>query len=62
VDAFHRGLEIDDLAFPDAAGRRLADTENLDRAIRPTFTDYDTNFRGANFQAHHEIAACHAYS
>ena len=60
VHALHCRLEIDDLAFPDAARRRLADSENFDRAVRPAFADHHTDFRGANFQAHHEIAACHA--
>ena len=59
VHAFHRRLEIDDLAFAHAARRRLADAENLDRAIRPAFAHDDANFRCANFETDHQITACH---
>jgi hypothetical protein len=59
VHAFHRRLEIDDLAFAHAARWRLADAENFDRAIGPAFADDDTNFRGPNFETNHQIAACH---
>ena len=59
VHALHRRLEIDDLAFAHAARRRLADSENLDRAVGPAFADDDTNFRGADFETDHQITACH---
>ena len=59
VHAFHRRLEIDDLAFAHAARRRLADTENLDRAIGPAFADDDANLRCANFETDHQITTCH---
>ena len=62
MHAFHRGLEIDDLPFPHTAGRRLPHAEDLDRAIGPALTDNDADFRRSNFEAHHEIAACHACS
>src|SRR5438270_3090257 len=61
VDAFHRGLEIDDLAFAHTARRRLAYAQNFNRSVGPAFADHDTDFRGANFEAHHEIAARHAF-
>ena len=59
VHAFHRGFEIDDLAFAHAARRRLTDTENLDCAIGPAFADDYTNFRRADFKTDHQITACH---
>ena len=57
VHAFHGGLEIDDLAFAHAARRRLADAENVDRAVGPAFADDGANFRGADFESDHEITA-----
>ena len=60
VHAFHRRLEIDDLAFAHAARRRLTDAENFDRAIRPALADDDTNFRGPDFETDHQVAASHS--
>src|SRR5207247_3160862 len=48
-----------DLAFTHATRRRLADTEDFDRAIGTSFTDDHANFRGSNLKANHQIAACH---
>ena len=59
VHALHRRLEIDDLAFAHAARGRLADAENLDRAIGPAFADDDANLRSADFETDHQIAARH---
>ena len=59
VHAFHRGFEIDDLAFAHAPRRRLADAENLYRSIGTSFAHDNADFRSANFETNHEIAACH---
>ena len=53
VHAFHRGLEIDDLAFAHSARRRLSHAENFDRAIGTAFADDDTNFRCPDFETYH---------
>src|SRR5215212_464408 len=55
VHAFHRGFEIDDLAFAHPARGRLAHAEDLDRAIGPAFAYHDTDFRGSNFESDHQI-------
>src|SRR4029453_4087124 len=49
VDALHRRLEIDNLAFAPPPRRGLADPQNLNRAVRFAFADHDANFRGSNF-------------
>jgi hypothetical protein len=59
VNAFHCGFKIHDLAFADAARRRVANAQDFDGAIRPTFPDNDTDFGGANLQADDQIIACH---
>ena len=59
VHAFHRGLEIDDLAFAHPARGRLPDAENFDRAVGFSFADDDTNFRGSDFETDHQVAASH---
>src|SRR6266481_6057381 len=59
VDTLHRRFKINDLAFTHTTRRRLADTEDFDRAIGTAFTDDHTNFRGSNLKANHQIAACH---
>ena len=59
VHALHRRLEIDDLAFAHAARRRLADPENLDRAVGFSFADDDANFRSSDFETDHQVAASH---
>ena len=60
VHALHRRLEVDDLAFAHAARRRLSHPQDLDRSIRSSLTDDDTDFRCPNFQSHHQVATCHA--
>src|SRR5438034_556359 len=62
VDTLHRRFKIHNLAFTHATRRRLADTEDFDRAIRTAFTDDHANFRGSNLKANHQIAACHRFS
>ena len=62
MHAFHGRFKIDNLAFADAAGRRLANAENFERAIGPALTDDNANFRRADFQADHQIAARHLIS
>src|SRR5438105_4525224 len=57
VHAFHRRLEIDNLAFAYAARWRLANAKNFDRAIGPAFADHDTNFRRPDFKTDHHVAA-----
>ena len=59
VHALHRRLEINNLAFADAARRRLADPENFDRAVGFSFADHDANFRGSDFETDHQVAASH---
>ena len=54
VHALHRRLEIDDLALAHAARRRLADAENLDRAVGPAFADDDANLRCSDFETDHQ--------
>ena len=59
VHAFHRRLEIDDLAFAHAARRRLTDAKNLDRSVRPAFPHDYANFRGPNFKTDQQITTRH---
>ena len=59
VDAFAGGLEIDDLAFADAAGGGLADAENFHGAVRLRFADDDTHLGGADFQPYENVILAH---
>ena len=59
VDALHRRLEINNLAFAHPARRRLADPEDFNRAVRFAFADHDANFRGSNFETDHQVTASH---
>jgi hypothetical protein len=61
VHALHCRFKINDLAFTYATRRRLADTEDLDRAIGTAFTDDHANLRRSNLKTDHQIAACHRY-
>src|SRR5437773_3030948 len=47
VNALHGRFKINDFAFAHATRWRLANTENFDRAIGPSFPDNDANFGGA---------------
>jgi hypothetical protein len=59
VNAFHGGLEIDDLAFAHPARRSLANPENLHRAVGSSFADHDADFRGPDLETDHQVAASH---
>src|SRR4029453_7411792 len=59
VHAFHCRFKINDLALAYAARWCLADTQNLDGAIRPALADYDTDFGGSNLKTNHQIIARH---
>src|SRR5436190_3330164 len=59
MHALHGRFEIDDFSFPHAAGRRLAHAQNFDRAVGAALAHDDANLRCSNFEANHEIAACH---
>jgi hypothetical protein len=61
MHAFHRCFKINDLAFAHATRRRLANSEDLDRAIGPAFSNDNANFPGANLKTNYQIAACHRY-
>ena len=61
VHTFHCCFKINDLAFAHATRRGLANAEDLDRAIRPAFSNDNANFRGTNLKTNYQIAACHRY-
>src|SRR4029453_2192301 len=59
VHTFHRCFKINDLALAYATRWCLADTKNLDGAIRPALADNDTDFGGSNLKTNHQIIARH---
>ena len=59
MHAFHRRLEIDDLAFTHAARRCLTDAKNFDRSVGPAFSHDYANFRGPNLKTNQQITARH---
>ena len=59
ADAFAGGFEIDDLAFAHAARRRLADAENLHRAVAAGFADDGADFGGADFESDDDVFSSH---
>src|SRR6202008_3550495 len=59
VDALHRRFEVDDFALANTTGRGLTDAQEFNRAVGAALSDDYTNFRGAYFEANHQIVTGH---